>query len=584
MNTLDARRRLLGRNVYKRTTEGNPAIAQGSLARRYPGITMQGWTEQPQYEGKNLLLVDVGQSFTGTDVRDSAVFVEDGVTVSYNDILPGERRDIYMFGDGVGLYSESSYVDIPEITPGKYHICNDSARISFYVIVWRNGASVVLGFSTTSTTPITIEEGDKFRIFFACNNPVDGIQEYTIHPMLVKDGGELKTYEPYTGGAPSPSPDYPQEITSAGDYDEGTGKYRYEVNLTGKNLFDLNSSTILHMVSADILDIHGGVQFIFENIRDAYGKLDYKPKRGVKYYIECDIEIVESNNLSQVQANYHPIAVTRDSLNHYISDVLSLIWKSNIAQNKMHLTAEFTTPSDEDCSIYIYGNSFSSNVTGKVNFTNFIISELPAEYEPYRTPQTVTLASDRPLTKWDKLEKRNGQWGWVYKSGSYTVTGEESYYLGTDQYRGKITSNAFIRNNEMISKPDYIEDSDKGYCEHLRLVYNVWANKDGIVGFAYNNGQIHMRINNADTGVTEEDTNTDIANKIKAYCAKRYEEGNPFIFWYETTEETFVPLSEIEQEAMNELYTFRPTTVLSNDQECEMTLTYKTRKSMEVTE
>ena len=46
MNPLEARRRLLGRNVYKKTTEGNPAIAQGSLARMYPGIVMQGWTTQ----------------------------------------------------------------------------------------------------------------------------------------------------------------------------------------------------------------------------------------------------------------------------------------------------------------------------------------------------------------------------------------------------------------------------------------------------------------------------------------------------------------------------------------------------------
>ena len=54
MNALELRRRTLGKGVYKKTVEGNPAIAQGSLARRYPGITMQGWTEQAQYEGKNL--------------------------------------------------------------------------------------------------------------------------------------------------------------------------------------------------------------------------------------------------------------------------------------------------------------------------------------------------------------------------------------------------------------------------------------------------------------------------------------------------------------------------------------------------
>ena len=46
MNILEARRRTLGKGVYKKTVEGNPAIAQGSLARMYPGIEMQGWSKQ----------------------------------------------------------------------------------------------------------------------------------------------------------------------------------------------------------------------------------------------------------------------------------------------------------------------------------------------------------------------------------------------------------------------------------------------------------------------------------------------------------------------------------------------------------
>src|SRR5699024_6732134 len=44
--------------------------------------------------------------------------------------------------------------------------------------------------------------------------------------------------------------------------------------------------------------------------------------------------------------------------------------------------------------------------------------------------------------------------------------------------------------------------------------------------------------------------------------------------------ETFAPLSESEQEAMNALHTYRPTTVLSNQQGCQMALTYKTRKGV----
>ena len=64
---------------------------------------------------------------------------------------------------------------------------------------------------------------------------------------------------------------------------------------------------------------------------------------------------------------------------------------------------------------------------------------------------------------------------------------------------------------------------------------------------------------------------------------KNFLSENPITIITYLDEETFVPLTESEQEAMNELYTFRPTTVLSNDCECEMTLTYKTKKSLEVT-
>ena len=35
--------------------------------------------------------------------------------------------------------------------------------------------------------------------------------------IMLVEGGVAKPYEPYTGGKPSPSPEYPQEITSAGD-------------------------------------------------------------------------------------------------------------------------------------------------------------------------------------------------------------------------------------------------------------------------------------------------------------------------------------------------------------------------------
>ena len=56
--------------------------------------------------------------------------------------------------------------------------------------------------------------------------------DITIQPML-NTGTSPLPWEPYTGGQPSPSPDYPQEIVSAGS----DGKIGVEVR--GKNLFEL---------------------------------------------------------------------------------------------------------------------------------------------------------------------------------------------------------------------------------------------------------------------------------------------------------------------------------------------------------
>ena len=54
------------------------------------------------------------------------------------------------------------------------------------------------------------------------------LNNFTIKPFLYK-GTEDKPYEPYTGGKPSPNPDYPQQIKSI------TGA---SLKLTGKNLYD----------------------------------------------------------------------------------------------------------------------------------------------------------------------------------------------------------------------------------------------------------------------------------------------------------------------------------------------------------
>lgn len=237
-------------------------------------------------------------------------------------------------------------------------------------------------------------------------------------------------------------------------------------------------------------------------------------------------------------------------------------------------TEQDGTPTPE-APVPIVSSGTQNQDTGKWEYEITIAN---AQTDPDKN-QTVTLTADRPLSKWDKLEKRNGQWGWVYKSDEYTMTGEEIFYIANELYIGELTSDSYINVNNLQER-----NGCCGFSNYLKRYVGVWGvNFDGVEGFSYNGTQIHVRISNEDTGVVAGDTVGKVRDKIKAYCAQRYADGTPFIFWHETSEETFVPLSESEQEQMNALHTYRPTTVLSNQQDCDMTLTYKTRKSMEVT-
>lgn len=167
--------------------------------------------------------------------------------------------------------------------------------------------------------------------------------------------------------------------------------------------------------------------------------------------------------------------------------------------------------------------------------------------------QTVTLQSDRPLTKWDKLEKRNGQWGWVYSSA-------EIVFDGTEEWAINVNYENVFRHNEQN-----MQANSEVYSDSYKQILTGLLNESD---YGISTGT-YMNIKNKNATTIEE---------FKALL-----QSNPITVLYQLDEPVFVPLSASEQEQMNALHTFRPTTVLSNDADCEMELTYKTKKSLEVT-
>ena len=173
--------------------------------------------------------------------------------------------------------------------------------------------------------------------------------------------------------------------------------------------------------------------------------------------------------------------------------------------------------------------------------------------------QTVTLTADRPLTKWDKLTKKDGQWGWEYKSAEIVCDGSETWFLTgvtSDEYQGFA-----------LRSSDY-----NAMKSNLILVCDRFA-------YSKSDKINTCRQENSEYGLRFIVSTEYVPNKTVAEF-KNWLQSNPITVLYHLAEPVFTPLSEAEQEQMNALHTNRPTTVLSNDAGCEMALTYKTRKGV----
>lgn len=203
-------------SVVLTVVTGNPALLENSKGNRgLESLTLYGKSTQVSTTGAQLLPFEVGEKREGLEV------FKDGIAIS------GARKDdIYAVGRS-GMGNESSYDDFPLLASGEYYVYSDSASVHLFVVAFRNGINITLGGSMKGVAvKIKVMDGDKFRIFLRLEEAFNG----KVKAMISKTQPTASNYEPYTGGKPSPSPEYPQEIESAGK----SGKIG--VTVTGTNL------------------------------------------------------------------------------------------------------------------------------------------------------------------------------------------------------------------------------------------------------------------------------------------------------------------------------------------------------------
>lgn len=509
-------------SVVLTVVTGNPALLENSKGNRgLESLTLYGKSTQVSTTGAQLLPFEVGEKREGLEV------FKDGIAIS-----GARENDIYAVGRS-GMGNESSYDDFPLLASGEYYVYSDSASVNLFVVAFRNGINITLGSSMKGVAAkIKVMDGDKFRIFLRLEEAFNG----KVKAMISKTQPTASNYEPYTGGKPSPSPEYPQEIKSTGQSGE------IGVEVLGKNLIPFPYPLL------------GGTGTQIE-------------RNGVKYTVQSD---------GCIRCVGTPTAVT------YIN--LSRIKFSNVGltatqptDGKIVLSGEKMTYDPSNYALFIY---ITSDQLGKpidtVIYPQIEFGTVATEYEPYRPAQTLIIPTPNGLPGVPTID-----------NGNYTdASGQQWLCDEVDLKRGvyvqnvafaefgkgitSLTKNSGVSSKNIVSAYFFSIPRKRAKTRHtimsncLRFVANVSSGNPAYV--ISNESQTEAMYVSIPAELYENDDqmlNLLAEKKVKILYA---------------TYPTERPLSTEELEKYRSLRTYSPTTTVINDAGAGMSVGYAKMK------
>ena len=222
-----------------------------------------------------------------------------------------------------------------------------------------------------------------------------GTYTTTIKGLMVSIGDIVIPWEPYTGGQPSPSPDYPQEIVSAGS----DGKIGVEVR--GKNLVDV------YGYSANGIPNPEAERVLF----NTYGTTLSTTEKTDKLIVHQ--EIIDGATANNYTSGHFCIGINRklETGKDYI-----ITFNINVIQNPFSVSTVFVLFNGIEANkAEVIGDKVIVKVSCKeyrerqyvevrncgmsLEISNFMITEKNEStiYEPYYEPQTISISTPTGL-------------------------------------------------------------------------------------------------------------------------------------------------------------------------------------------
>lgn len=519
-------------SVVLTVVTGNPALLENSKGNRgLESLTLYGKSTQVSTTGAQLLPFEVGEKREGLEV------FKDGIAIS-----GARKNDIYAVGRE-GMTNESSYDDFPLLASGEYYVYSDSASVNLFVVAFRNGINITLGGSMKGVAvKIKVMDGDKFRIFLRLEEDFNG----KVKAMISKTQPTASNYEPYTGGKPSPSPEYPQEIESVGQSGE------IGVTVTGTNLlpFEVGQKGNGFEVFAD------GVQVDVDRKTDIYA--------------------VGQNN-SNVESGYDEFALMTAGKYYIYSDTQDVYLYVVVWRKGKNVVLGYSVGTNAAQIEIMDGDKFRiflrtvEAFNGKVKA---MITRTPmnaTSYEPYKPAQTLIIPTPNglpgiPVSSGGNYTDADGQ-QWVcdevdFKKGVYVQR------VATETPKAKwknFEETADVPNRYRISGAlvnRYRDGSTKCLISH-----GIYTNFGIAPGWALNSTTFYYH---PKEDVTKEEAKEQILGFINS--------ANPLTFLGQLETPIEKPLTTEQLATYKALRTYSPTTTVANDAEAGMSVGYAKMK------
>lgn len=325
----------------------------------------------------------------------------------------------------------------------------------------------------------------------------------------------------------NPSIESPKEIKNSGKYDEVSGKYLIDVSVTGKNLFDISKYN----------------QYDDTWTNTTYTTKILKLKPNTTYTMSCK-RLVDKPKQYVIFNIVSGIKVGKG---------VSIQIKPDLSLNYFYGKGTFTT--DETGEIVL--NYYVDCPKEKYWFTEVIgdiqieLGSNQTDYEQYKESQTVTIPLDRPLTKWDRLEKREGVWGIARQSVREELTqyNFDTYILPSGSYPTGVYCYATKKSNAAL-------ENQSSFCTHFKNSNYAYSITNAKVGIYSDHGRVPYKYFVSDKPTVDE---------FKAWLVQQKEAGTPVELVYKTAEETWEPLPEETQLALENLHANDGTTIITVD-------------------